>query len=166
MHGYLSNPAHLFYHQFDLKHGYWCVSVYPPNRYIFAFTISGIGQLQPTRMPQGSHTSGFSFTELMYLALGEIPLNCEGLGAESSLTHGTSPEEPAMAAFYMDDIFSGASTYEAAYYAPDTLLSRFRWIKGDHMLADGLTKPLTGPMFKLIRAAIGVVQIVEADHQR
>ncbi|KAI0992445.1 hypothetical protein K3495_g15740, partial [Podosphaera aphanis] len=53
VHDYLSNPAHQFYHQFDLKHGYWCVPVYPPHRHMFAFTISGIGQLQPTRMPQG-----------------------------------------------------------------------------------------------------------------
>lgn len=35
-----------------------------------------------------------------------------------------------------------------------------RWIRGDNMLADGLTKPLHGPAFKLKRAAIGVVEIV------
>ena len=40
-----------------------------------------------------------------------------------------------------------------------------RWVKGDHMLADGLTKPLPGPNFKLKRAAIGAVEIMEADQQ-
>jgi hypothetical protein len=39
----------------------------------FAFSIPGIGQLQPTRMPQGAVSSAFSMTELMYLVLGKIP---------------------------------------------------------------------------------------------
>ncbi|KAI1000862.1 hypothetical protein K3495_g7340 [Podosphaera aphanis] len=129
VHDYLSNPSHRFYHQFDLKHGYWCVPVYPPHRHMFAFTISGIGQLQPTRMPQGSHTSGFSLTELMYIELGEIPHNDDGFGAESSLTHGNSPEELATAAFYMDDVFCRTNTYESAYQSLEKMLCRLRWAR-------------------------------------
>lgn len=39
------------------------------DRYVFAFTISGLGQLQPTRMPQGSRTAGFTMMELMNIPI-------------------------------------------------------------------------------------------------
>ncbi|KAI1000225.1 hypothetical protein K3495_g7973 [Podosphaera aphanis] len=41
-----------------------------------------------------------------------------------------------------------------------------RWISGDQMLADGLTKPLPRPAFESKRVSIGVVDISEADQQR
>ncbi|KAI0995222.1 hypothetical protein K3495_g12960, partial [Podosphaera aphanis] len=113
VHDYLSNPSHRFYHQFDLKHGYWCVP----------------GNCNPPECPQGSHTSGFSFTELMYIALGEIPHNDAGFEAESSLTHGNSPGELATAAFYMDDVFCGTNTYESAYQSLEKMLCRLRWAR-------------------------------------
>ena len=36
-------------------------------------TMSGIGQVQPMRMQQGSQSAGFTMTELAYRAFGPIP---------------------------------------------------------------------------------------------
>lgn len=47
--------------------------VHPDDGHYFAFSTPGLGQLQPTRMPRGSYSALFSFTELMYLVLGCIP---------------------------------------------------------------------------------------------
>ena len=70
---HLSYPSIGCFSTFDLKHAYWTVSVHPDDRHVFAFEVPGFPQLQPTRMPQGSQTSGFTFTELMKLALGPVP---------------------------------------------------------------------------------------------
>ncbi|POS82079.1 hypothetical protein EPUL_004697, partial [Erysiphe pulchra] len=72
-HDYLGHPSHQMFFKLDLKHGYWAIMVHPEDRHYFAFSIPGLGQLQPTRMPQGSCSASFSFTELMYLVLGWIP---------------------------------------------------------------------------------------------
>lgn len=50
--------------QADLKHVYWSVLLDIASRAYFAFYVTGIGQLQPTRMPQGSKSGGFIMTEL------------------------------------------------------------------------------------------------------
>ncbi len=38
----------------NLKHAYYTIPLHLEDRHYFAFTISGIGQLQHTRMQQGS----------------------------------------------------------------------------------------------------------------
>ncbi|KAI0998966.1 hypothetical protein K3495_g9230 [Podosphaera aphanis] len=65
VHDYLSLPQHQFFLQMDIKHAYWSIPVHESDRHIYAFFISGIGQLQPTRMPQGCGTLGFNMQELM-----------------------------------------------------------------------------------------------------
>jgi len=130
VHDYLSHPEHKGYHQLDLKHAYWSIPVYPPHRYLFAFTIPGIGQLQPCRMPQGSHTAGFSLTELMYLVLGEIPPNDDRVGQEPSLLTGETENTLPPCCFYMDDVFSGFSNYDTAFkFLEENLLPRLLWAK-------------------------------------
>jgi hypothetical protein len=54
VHDYLSWPEHKCYSAFDLKHAYWSLSIYPKDRYYFAFYILGMGQFQLTRMCQGA----------------------------------------------------------------------------------------------------------------
>ena len=44
---YLADPRHKIYFMTDIKHGYYNVLLHPDNQHIFAFIISGIGQLQP-----------------------------------------------------------------------------------------------------------------------
>jgi hypothetical protein len=56
--------------QYDIKHAYWSLSVHPDDRHVF---VSGMGQMQPTRMPQGSCSAGFSMAEVMNITLGPIP---------------------------------------------------------------------------------------------
>ena len=73
VHDYLADPRHKVYFMADIKHGYYNVLLHPDDRHIFAFTIPGIGQLQPTRMPQGSRSAGFTMSELMNITLGPIP---------------------------------------------------------------------------------------------
>ena len=56
------------------------------DRHYLAFHVPGIGQVQPTRMPQGARTSSFTFNELMNIVLGPIPAP----HPEPSLLHGKS----------------------------------------------------------------------------
>ncbi|POS81794.1 hypothetical protein EPUL_006422, partial [Erysiphe pulchra] len=73
VHDYLSLPQHRCFLQMDIKHAYWSIPVHENDRHIYAFFIPGIGQLQPTRMPQGCGTSGFSMQELMQIVWGALP---------------------------------------------------------------------------------------------
>ncbi|POS81945.1 hypothetical protein EPUL_005678, partial [Erysiphe pulchra] len=73
IHYYLSLPQHQCFIKMDIKHAYWSIPVRECDRHIYAFFIPGIGQLQPTRMPQGCGTSGFSLQELMQIVWGHIP---------------------------------------------------------------------------------------------
>ena len=132
-HDYLSNPSHQCFFQCDVKHAYWAVSIYPPHRHYFAFSIAGHGQLQPTRMPQGSITAAFSMTELMYIALGAIPRSERGISegyddSEPSLLMASSPNGLPRSVFYMDDIFAGCKTFQEGYdYLEQHLLPRLLW---------------------------------------
>ena len=87
---------------------------------MFTFTVPGIGQVQPTRMPQGAQTSGFSFNETMLLALGPIPplpdryIAASGDGSEPSLL--TPPlGGVAKTRFYTDDVFRASKNFYDAY---------------------------------------------------
>ena len=114
VHDYLSDPRHGVFMQADIKHGYFAIPLHPDDRHLFAFTISGLGQLQPTRAPQGSGSSGFTMSELMNYTLGPIPYP----DPEPSLLHTytTGPDvEPPSASFYVDDIFGGQRDYESMY---------------------------------------------------
>ena len=125
VHDFLENPRHNTFCQLDLKHGYFCIEVEPEDRHIYAFTIPGIGQLQPTRMPQGSATSGFTMTEVMFIMLGEIP----GDVHEPSLL-GSSTKDSEGCDFYMDDVFVGQSSFEAQFaFQEEKLFPRIEWAK-------------------------------------
>jgi hypothetical protein len=131
---YISHPSHSCYFQMDLKHGYWSVPVYLPHRHMFAFLIPGVGQLQPTRLPQGSITSAFSFTELMYIVLGAIPplqqMSGEFSPPEPSLLSADALDTLPLCKFYIDDIFSGTKDYQSAYNLLEQhLLPRLLWSK-------------------------------------
>jgi len=128
-HDYLGHPAHKWFHKADLKHGYWAILVNPDDRHYFAFSIPGAGQLQPTRMPQGSCSASFSFTELMYIVLGLIPA-VEGFEAWESMLGSESPSTLPKSTFYIDDIFSGFRTFEEGYgILANELFPRLVWAK-------------------------------------
>ena len=125
VHDYLSDPRHNTFFQADIKHAYYSVLVHPEDRHVFAFTLPGIGQLQPTRMPQGSGSAGFTMSELMNIALGPIP---EPL-PEPSLLHseGDSAQPPPLA-FYMDDLFGGYPDFETQFsFLRDHFFPRIEW---------------------------------------
>ncbi|KAG7007159.1 hypothetical protein G7Y79_00011g030570 [Physcia stellaris] len=113
----MSNPKWKMFFGADMKHGYWGVPVHPEDRHYLAFHIPGIGQLQPTRMPQGTRTSSFTFTELMNILLGAIPPP----NPEPSLLHNADGSDPN-AGFYIDDIFGGFETWQQLY---DFLVQQF-----------------------------------------
>ncbi|KAI0997189.1 hypothetical protein K3495_g10996 [Podosphaera aphanis] len=118
---YLSDQRYSLFCQFDFKNAYWAIGVHPYDRHILAFFVDGIGQLQPTVLPQGCQTTTFTLTELMYIMLGEIPpvpeefhtQECDG--SEPSLLK--VPEQNAVEPmkFYMVDLFTGNCTSEEAY---------------------------------------------------
>jgi hypothetical protein len=129
VHDYLANPRYKWFLKFDLKDAYWVILVYLEDRYYFIFTISGIGQIQPLCIPQGSISSGFSMTELMYITLGEIPATENFPGWPSTLATESEGELPKNA-FYIDDIFAGITTFEEGYsYMKDVLFPRIEWAK-------------------------------------
>ena len=124
VHSLLSIPSHKTYFQADLKHGYWAVSVHPEDRHYLAFSIPGLGQLQPTRMPQGTRTSSFTFTGLMNIALGPIPAP----KPEPSLLHSGIEHKPPDLAFYLDDIFGAHASWEEQYqFLEYHFFPRFLW---------------------------------------
>ncbi|KAI0994842.1 hypothetical protein K3495_g13340 [Podosphaera aphanis] len=128
-HDYLGHPDHNMFFKMDLKNGYWAILVHPEDRHYFAFSMPGMGQLQPTRMPQGSCSASFSFTELMYLVLGQVPGTDEFPGMESILIPKAADLLPD-ATFYIDDIFSGFKTFEQGYrLLENELLPRLSWAK-------------------------------------
>lgn len=94
-----------------------------------AFTIPGMGQLQPTRMQQGSMTAGFTMSELMCRALGPIPES--GVfekNSEPSLLQGSNLDTPAPLTFYQDDILGGQPDYyESFAFLQDHLFPQIEW---------------------------------------
>ncbi|TGJ79929.1 hypothetical protein E0Z10_g8846, partial [Xylaria hypoxylon] len=124
VHEHLSDPRIGSFSLFDLKHGYWVVPIHPPDRYVFAFSIPGFPQLQPTRMPQGSQTAGFSFTELMAIAMGALPEpNAEG-SFLSPPTHDGLTE----LSYYIDDIFVTHETFEEQWtFIKERFFPRLDW---------------------------------------
>ena len=126
VHDHLSNPRHGCLFSADLKHAYLTIPLHPDDRHYFAFTISGIGQVQPTRMQQGSQSAGFTMTELVYRAFGAIPVP----QPEPSLLHSADPETPSPITFYMDDFFGGFLDFEDQFrFLRDHFLPRVEWAK-------------------------------------
>jgi hypothetical protein len=106
---------------------YWSIGVHPTGRHFFAFFVDGIGQLQPTRMPQGSKSAPFSMNELMLVVFGYIP-PLDGSGEEPLLLSLFSEDTLPPLKFYFDDIFSGhKSVDEALYFLESELLPRIEW---------------------------------------
>ncbi|SLM35366.1 hypothetical protein LPUS_04613 [Lasallia pustulata] len=125
VHNYLSDPRHGTFFQADIKHGYFSIVLHLEDCYLFAFTIPGIGQLRPTRMPQGSRSARFIMSELMNITLGPIPEP----NSELSLMHG-EPLEPAPIAFYIDDLFSGHPDFESQFaFLCDHFFPQIEWAK-------------------------------------
>ena len=124
VHDTLSDPRHRCLFTADLKHAYLTIGLHPDDRHYFAFTISGLGQLQPTRMQQGSKSAGFTMTELIYRCFGPLPEpHCE-----PSLLHSSSPRDPPPLVFYVDDFFGGFDSWESQYdFLKDHFLPRLEW---------------------------------------
>lgn len=108
---YVANPNHRVFIQADLEHAYYSVPLAKDYRHIYAFTIDGLGHLQPTRMPQGCAGAPFTMSSLMNLVLGQIPEP----HAEPSLLHPRSLTEPEPCKFYMDDIVAGSDSSEKLF---------------------------------------------------
>jgi hypothetical protein len=103
---------------------YWSISIHPADRYFFVFFVDRIGQLQPTRMPQGSKSAPFSMNELILVVFGYIPL-LDGSREEPSLLSSFSEDTLLPLKFYFNDIFGGhKSVDEALYFLESELLPR------------------------------------------
>ena len=126
VHDNLSNPRHKCLFAADLKHAYLTIPLHPADRHYFAFTISGIGQVQPTRMQQGSKSAGFTMTELVYRAFGALPPPIK----EPSLLHSGNPNDLPVLVFYMDDFFGGFEGFEELYdFLRYHFLPRVEWAR-------------------------------------
>ena len=107
VHNYLINLCHKTFFQADIKHGYFSVMLHSENWHVFTFTISGIEQLQPTRMSQRSRSAGFIISELMNITLRSI----SEFSPKPSLMH-SELNKPTLIIFYMNNLFSGHSDFE------------------------------------------------------
>ncbi len=140
VHNLLSIASNQCLFSADIKHGYWVVNVHSDDRHYLAFHVPGIGQIQPTRMPQGARTSIFTFNELMNIVLGPIPAP----QPEPLLLYGKSTQDPASLTFYMDDIFRAFKTYHEQYiFLRDHFFPRMVWSRLKLMLSKvkiGMTK--------------------------
>lgn len=95
------------------------------------FTVTGMGQYQPTRMPQGRRISSFTMTELMHIVLGAIPPP----SPERSLIYGGEQPDVQHAMAYMDDGFAALSSgvpddqvFERGFvFLKDHLFPRLMW---------------------------------------
>lgn len=125
-HDFLSHPSHNCFAQFDLKDAYWTVPIHPDDRAFLAFSISGIGQLQPTRMAQGARSSSFTMNELGNLTLGPIPPP----RPEPSFLHSAKPDELPQMTFYADDMLPAHSCWrDHWYFIKNHLLPRLLWAR-------------------------------------
>lgn len=111
VHDSLSDPRHGTLFSADLKHAYYSISLHPEDRHIFAFTIQGIGQLQPTRMPQGAKSSGFTIKEFVHRAFGII----NNAYPEPSLLDSNQDDQLPTLTFYIDDFFGGFKDFESQF---------------------------------------------------
>jgi hypothetical protein len=126
VHDNLSDPRHRCFFAADLKHAYFTIPLHPDDRKYFAFTISGLGQLQPTRMMQGSQSAGFTMTEAVNRACGPLPPPHK----EPSLLHSAEPSRPPVLVFYMDDFFGGFSGFNEQYdFLREHFLPRMEWAR-------------------------------------
>ncbi len=122
-HEFLSSPSHGCFSKFDLKNAYWTVAIHPEDRYYFAFFCPGLGQLQPTRMPQGARTSSFTMNELGCIAFGDIP----SPSPEPSLIAPSRTDLQHMT-FYIDDLFPAHKDWPTQFaFLKDHLLPRLLW---------------------------------------
>lgn len=126
-HGFLSLPTHAVFSQFDLKNGYWAVEIHPDDRHYLAFSVPGIGQLQPTRMAQGARSSSFTMNELGNIAFGGLP----GPPIEPSFLHNPrGPEYHPDMTFYIDDLFPAHSSWSEHWtFLQHHFLPRLRWAR-------------------------------------
>lgn len=126
VHDILSDPRHNVLFLADLKHAYLTIPMDEKCRHFFATTIPGIGQIQPTRVQQGSKGAPFTMTEGIYKAFGCILAP----NPEPSLLHSSDPQESPPLTFYMDDFFGGFGDFEGLFvFLRDHFLPRIEWAK-------------------------------------
>lgn len=126
VHDSLSDPRHGTLFSADLKHAYYSISLHPDDRHIFAFTIQGIGQLQPTRMPQGAKSAGFTINELVHRAFGAI----NNAGPKPSLLDSKEDDQLPTLTFYIDDFFGGFEDFEAQFqFLLNHFFPRIEWAR-------------------------------------
>lgn len=124
-HAFLSLPTHNTFSGFDLKNAYWTVLIHPDDRHFLAFSVSGLGQLQPTRMAQGARSSSFTMNELGNIAFGHIP---SPFAERSFLHNAQGPEHPTDMTFYIDNMFVAHSSWSEQWtFIRDHLLLRLLW---------------------------------------
>ena len=108
IHDILFNSFNECFFSADLKHAYFIINLHENDRPLFAFTISGMRQLQPTRMPQGSKSADFTMTEVINRAFGTISSRNE-FDPESFFLHSISSFQISNLCFYMNDFFEKQS---------------------------------------------------------
>lgn len=110
VHDSLSDPRHGCFFSADLKHAYFGISLHPDDRHIFALKIQGIGQLQPTRMPQGSKSTGLTVNEFVHHGFGA---RNDPFYSEPSLLDSNDDSRLPPLTFYVDEFLEVFPTSKA-----------------------------------------------------
>lgn len=126
VHDNLADPRHQCLMAAGLKHAYLTIGMHPENRHYFAFTISEIDQLQPTRMQQESQSVGCTMMKAVYRAFEALPSSIK----KSSLLHSEDPCILSPLIFYINDFFEGFRNFEEQYqFLRHHFLPRIEWAK-------------------------------------
>ncbi|KAK0511095.1 hypothetical protein JMJ35_006647 [Cladonia borealis] len=124
-HAVLPLPTHNLCSQFGLKKAYCVVKIHPDDRHTLAFSIPGIGRLQPTCMPQAARSSSFTMNEIRHIAFGAVPEQ----QPKSSLIYNPQPQEPPDMSFY-NDIFPDHDLWvRRSNFLSHHLISRLSWAR-------------------------------------
>ena len=108
IHDILFNSFHECFFSADLKHAYFIINLHEDDRPLFAFIISGMKQLQPTRMPQKSKSADFTMTEIINRVFGAIFFRDE-FDSEPFFFHSVNSFQTSNLCFYMNDFFEKQS---------------------------------------------------------
>ena len=103
---YLSDLKSKIYMQVDFKHVYYSIKIYLKNRYVFAFSILDLIQLQSIRLPQKSCSAIFIIIEYMKITLDLISEPFP----ESSLLYYDESDGFFFLIFYINNIFEAHQT--------------------------------------------------------
>ena len=110
----------------NFKHTYFTISLYFNDKHYFAFTISGINQIQFTRIQQGSQSVKFIIIKLTYRAFEFISAS----NLKPFLLYSSDSIISLLITFYMNDFFEEFQYFENLFrFLRNHFFFRIKWVR-------------------------------------